>query len=144
MNRFYRNALGATLALSLASAQVALAQQDQGHQDDHATPAHSDSHMNGPVSGHVETNKPGYMQSSNHMQPTAPAHQEMVMQNSHPASRSWRHGDRYTGSRHVVSNYSAYHLQHPPSGYEWVQSGNQFVLIAVTSGIIASVLAASH
>jgi Ni/Co efflux regulator RcnB len=56
-------------------------------------------------------------------------------------SHEWRHGDRYTGSRRVVSNWSRYHANPPPQGYEWVQDGNELVLISITTGIIASVLA---
>jgi Ni/Co efflux regulator RcnB len=56
---------------------------------------------------------------------------------------SWRNGERYTGSREVVTNWSDYHVQRPPAGYEYVRDGNQLVLIAVASGIIASVLANS-
>ncbi len=52
----------------------------------------------------------------------------------------WHHGDHYDGSRNYVSNYQYYGLQQPPSGYEWVQDGSQFVLVAVASGIIADVI----
>jgi Ni/Co efflux regulator RcnB len=54
----------------------------------------------------------------------------------------WHQGSRYTGGRNVV-DYNRYHLRRPPGGYEWVRDGNQFVLIAISSGIIASVLAAN-
>ena len=33
-----------------------------------------------------------------------------------------------------------HHLHQPPHGYEWVQSGGQYVMIAVASGIIADVV----
>jgi Ni/Co efflux regulator RcnB len=56
-------------------------------------------------------------------------------------SGHWQHGQRYTGDRRVVSDWSRYHANRPPRGYEWVQDGNELVLISITSGIIASVLA---
>jgi Ni/Co efflux regulator RcnB len=63
-----------------------------------------------------------------------------AMQNRH-----WNKGERfdYRQARNyrVVSNYRQYHLRPAPRGYRWVQSGNDAVLIGITSGIIASVLA---
>jgi Ni/Co efflux regulator RcnB len=55
-------------------------------------------------------------------------------------ARTWHRGDRYDGPRNVVSNWDQYHLNRPPSGYEYVRNGNQFVLIAVASGVVADVL----
>jgi Ni/Co efflux regulator RcnB len=54
---------------------------------------------------------------------------------------SWHTGSRYSGGRDVV-DYNRYHLRRPPHGYEWVRDGNQFILIGISTGIIASVLAA--
>lgn len=59
-----------------------------------------------------------------------------------PPHGSWHQGDRYNGGRQTV-DWHQHHLRQPPVGYEWVQSGNQFVLIAVTTGIIASIIASS-
>lgn len=69
--------------------------------------------------------------------------QQGLQHDSYPAggARQWHQGDRYDGPRNVVTNWDQYHLNRPPSGYEYVRNGNQFVLIAVTSGIIADVLA---
>jgi len=52
----------------------------------------------------------------------------------------WHQGDHYSGNRVVVNNYSYYRLRPPPPGYQWVQDGSQFVLVAVASGIIADVI----
>jgi hypothetical protein len=52
----------------------------------------------------------------------------------------WHRGGYYHGPREVVRNYGAYHLRPPPRGYEWVNNGGQFVLIAVASGVIADIL----
>jgi Ni/Co efflux regulator RcnB len=59
--------------------------------------------------------------------------------------RNWRKGERfdYRQARNyrVISNSRAYHFRDAPRGYRWVQSGNDAVLIGITSGIVASVLA---
>ena len=59
--------------------------------------------------------------------------------------RSWNRGDRfdnrYARNYRVISSPRAYRLYDAPRGYRWVQSGNDAVLVGITSGIIASVMA---
>ncbi len=57
-----------------------------------------------------------------------------------PGRHQWRRGDRYYGNRYVVDHWRRYGLRPPPPGYQWVQSGGQFVLIAVASGVIADII----
>jgi Ni/Co efflux regulator RcnB len=60
--------------------------------------------------------------------------------------RKWGKGQRF--DRRYAQNYRQIdyrqyrgrHLYAPPRGYQWVQSGNDAVLIAVTSGLIGAVL----
>ncbi len=52
----------------------------------------------------------------------------------------WHRGGYYHGPRNVVRDYGRYHLRPPPRGYEWVQANGQFVLLAVTTGVIADIL----
>jgi len=58
--------------------------------------------------------------------------------------RSWRKGDRfdsrYASNYRVIGNPRAYRLRDAPRGYRWVQSGNDAVLVAITSGLIGAVL----
>lgn len=58
-------------------------------------------------------------------------------------SRGQRFDSRYARNYRVIGNPRAYHLHDAPRGYRWVQSGNDAVLVGITSGIIASVLAGS-
>lgn len=59
--------------------------------------------------------------------------------------RSWHKGDRFD-SRYA-RNYRQIDYRHyrglkaPPRGYRYVQSGNDAVLVGITTGIIAAVLA---
>jgi Ni/Co efflux regulator RcnB len=131
MNRLLSTVLSAGLTLSLL-ATPALAQQQPGQHDD----------QHGPMAQQHGAMGPSQRPMAPEQHAMAPQHAQNVrppMQPQH-AARAWRHGDRYTGSRSVV-DWRSHHLRQPPHGYEWVQSGNQFVLIAITSGIIASVLA---
>jgi Ni/Co efflux regulator RcnB len=40
----------------------------------------------------------------------------------------------------VVNDWRGHHLSAPPRGYQWVQTGSDYVLVAITTGIIASLL----
>jgi Ni/Co efflux regulator RcnB len=48
----------------------------------------------------------------------------------------------YRGNTYVVTDWRARHLHHPPRGYHYVRSDNgDILLVAITTGIIASILA---
>jgi Ni/Co efflux regulator RcnB len=58
----------------------------------------------------------------------------------------WRKGARmrdedWKRGEHV--NYRERHLRRPPRGYEWREVDGNYVLAAVATGVIASVVAAS-
>jgi hypothetical protein len=57
-----------------------------------------------------------------------------------PGYHQWHRGDYYHGDRYAVNNWSHYHLRPPPPGYQWVQSGGQFVMIAVATGVVADII----
>lgn len=58
--------------------------------------------------------------------------------------RRWAKGQRfdrrYASNYRVINNYRDYRLSAPPRGYHWVRSGNDAVLVALTSGIIGAVI----
>jgi Ni/Co efflux regulator RcnB len=53
-------------------------------------------------------------------------------------------GDRlpadYRHNHYVVNDWRGHQLSAPPRGHHWVQSGNDYVLIAIATGLIATVL----
>jgi len=70
--------------------------------------------------------------------------------------RDYRHGNRGAGPRHdlysgqrlpsnyqnrqyVVDNWRSHRLSAPPRGHHWVQVGNDYVLAAIATGVIASI-----
>lgn len=61
----------------------------------------------------------------------------------------WARGQRlpntwYNDRSHYV-DYRAHHLRAPPRGYRWVQTDdNNFAMVAITTGLIASLIANSH
>lgn len=58
--------------------------------------------------------------------------------------RQFRRGDRlpseYRSRQYVVDDWRGHHLNRPPRGYHWVQSGNDYFLVAITTGIILQLL----
>jgi Ni/Co efflux regulator RcnB len=55
-----------------------------------------------------------------------------------------RRGDRvppaYGGYQYVVEDWQGHGLRRPPRGHHWVQVGPDYVLVAVTTGIIMELL----
>ena len=59
---------------------------------------------------------------------------------------NWRRGQRlgyndWNNYRRV--DYRRYHLRQPPRGYEWRRSDDRFLLVAVSTGLIMSVILSS-
>jgi Ni/Co efflux regulator RcnB len=59
-------------------------------------------------------------------------------------NHDWYRGSRlpaeYNSRNYVVDDWRGHHLSAPPRGYHWVQSGGDYLLVAITTGIIASIL----
>ncbi|OYU44654.1 MAG: hypothetical protein CFE44_11770 [Burkholderiales bacterium PBB4] len=57
---------------------------------------------------------------------------------------SFYQGDRmpaqYRSYQYVVEDWRGHGLRLPPRGYHWVQSGNDYVLVAIATGIILELL----
>jgi len=47
---------------------------------------------------------------------------------------------QYRERQYVVDNWRAHHLAPPPRGYHWVQVGNDYVLAAIATGLIAQLI----
>lgn len=58
----------------------------------------------------------------------------------HDLYRGNRLPPSYHHRQYVVDNWRSHRLSAPPRGYHWVQVGNDYVLAAIATGIIASVL----
>jgi Ni/Co efflux regulator RcnB len=112
--------LTSALALSLLTGTAAMAQPD--HRDDRG----------------------GYDQRGNDR--SREVHQR---NDARQAQHHWGRGERlpssyYQDRSHYV-DYRAYHLRAPPRGYRWVRTDdNNYALVAITTGLIASIIAASR
>ena len=144
MKQTYRNSLSAGLALALLYAPLAVAQQDQHQQPggsaQHSAPAHSAPQQN------MSHAAPPQQKADAHSQGQV-SHEESHAAPSQPrysSGHQWNHGDHYNGGRYVVGNWGYYHLEQPPYGYEWVQDGDQFILLAISTGIITSIIISTN
>lgn len=56
----------------------------------------------------------------------------------------WRKGDRLPrdryGRQYVVDDWRAYRLAPPPRGYHWMSIGGDFLLVAISTGVIAEIV----
>jgi Ni/Co efflux regulator RcnB len=59
-------------------------------------------------------------------------------------NHNWYRGSRlppaYRGHSYVVDDWRSHRLYAPPRGYQWVQAGGDYMLVAIATGIIAAVL----
>ena len=51
----------------------------------------------------------------------------------------WERGHRYYGPTYVVRDYGHYRLRPPPRGYHWVRANNDYLLVAIATGIILDI-----
>jgi Ni/Co efflux regulator RcnB len=58
----------------------------------------------------------------------------------HSFRRGERLPSRYRNHQYVVNNYREHHLRPPPRGYHWVQTGSDYVLAAIATGVIADLI----
>jgi Ni/Co efflux regulator RcnB len=65
--------------------------------------------------------------------------------NHYGQNHRWARGERldrtYYSDRSRYVDYRRHHLRAPPRGYQWVQVDNNYALVALTSGLIASIIA---
>jgi Ni/Co efflux regulator RcnB len=51
----------------------------------------------------------------------------------------WERGHRYYGPTYVVRDYGYYRLRPPPRGYHWVRADNDYLLVAIATGVILDI-----
>jgi len=105
--------LAVILSLTLATAPVMAKGQDDKHG---SPPGHSQAHKD---KGHKD-------------------------KGVHRGARGWNKGDvvpeAYRGGGYVVSDWRAAKLKAPPPGHHWIKVDGDYVLVAIATGIIASIL----
>ena len=80
----------------------------------------------------------------NHSQGPSMSMKGMDMSHQHSDWKKGGHIARDDWGRGAQIDYREHHLRRPPRGYEWRQVDNNYVLAAVATGLIASVIMANH
>jgi Ni/Co efflux regulator RcnB len=135
-SRFFRP-LAAGVALAVLAGPLAYAQSTNQYQQG-AYPSHQEQapQQHGPA---MAPPQPQHQVQVQVQHPPQPQHET---QNQYqPEHQTWQRGGHYQGQREVVQDWHTRGLHQPPHGYEWVRDGDQYVLIAIGTGIIASVIA---
>lgn len=58
----------------------------------------------------------------------------------HSYYRGERMPPQYRTRQYIVEDWRGHHLSAPPRGYQWVQSGSDYVLVAIATGVILNLL----
>jgi Ni/Co efflux regulator RcnB len=58
----------------------------------------------------------------------------------HSFYRGGRLPPEYRSHYYVVDDWHGHHLGAPPRGYHWIQTGSDYVLVAIATGLIAQIL----
>jgi Ni/Co efflux regulator RcnB len=59
---------------------------------------------------------------------------------NHDFHRGGRLPPEYRNRQYVVDDWRAHRLQAPPRGYHWVQTGGDYVLVAIATGVILQLI----
>ena len=131
MKKFILSAIAVSMVASPLAATAASAGQYQPQrqpQQRHDTIVRHQPGKTVVIQRDVRTNRPDYRNGN---------------QNSYRSN--WRKGERfnYRQARNyrVVNDYRGRHLKAPPRGYHYVQSGNDALLVGISTGVIAAILA---
>jgi Ni/Co efflux regulator RcnB len=58
----------------------------------------------------------------------------------HDLRKGGRLSNEYRGKQYVVNDWRGHRLSAPPRGYHWVQTGSDYVLVRISTGIIAQIV----
>ena len=134
----------ALIALSLASSGSAFAQRsDHGYDRDHRNGnGNAYSQHNGRYDNDRRDNDRRDYRNGDRYYDARQYHRDDHRGGGprHDLRRGQYLGKEYRDSRYVVTDWRVRHLSAPPRGHHWVRAGNDYVLAAIATGLIAQVL----
>ncbi len=135
----YKTIVSAIMAMSLGLGNIAYAQHDD-QRDDRGRPERNDDHRG---NGDHRSDR-DYRNDRNHRDDgrvyAEGSHNDRYQGERHRYQRGERLPPEYRGSQYVVEDWREHRLSAPPRGYRWVQSGGDYVLVAIATGLILQVL----
>jgi Ni/Co efflux regulator RcnB len=134
-----KSALSLCLALLLATSGSSFAQGNSQHQ------RYNNDCRDGRCEGpdNRQPRHPGYAQQHRQPRPDMQQSRDWGERGAGP-NHSFYRGDRlppqYRGRQYVVNDWRGHHLNAPPRGYQWVQNGGDYILVAIATGVILQLL----
>ena len=125
--------VSALLAMSIATSGLAFGQNNDSSRDESLWRRnHQDRRDNADFRRDHQDNRRNWDRNDNRDERGAgPTH-------------DFRRGDRlpveYRSRQYVVDDWRGHRLSAPPRGYHWVQTGGDYVLVAIASGVILQLL----
>jgi len=122
-----KTVISAILAMSIAASGLAFGQRNgPSHDDQNWQRGHQDRRDNADF------------------QRDRPDHNDYRDERGAGPNHDFRRGDRlpreYRNRQYVVDDWRGHRLSAPPRGYHWVQAGGDYVLVAITTGVILQLL----
>jgi Ni/Co efflux regulator RcnB len=125
-----------TLALALAATGTSMAQdRHDGHHGDHRGAIASD---------HRAHQQRDFREDRRDRRAERRADRQEARHAARHEFRRFHKGERmpleYRHRQYVVKDYRAHHLHAPRKGYQWVQNGSDYAMVAIATGLIFQVL----
>jgi len=117
--------VSAIVAISLSSGGLAFAQRSGDRNDQPQRDGQQDRRDNGQQGGRSNDGRQPDRQESRGAGP------------DHNFHKGGRLSNEYRSKQYVVDDWRGHRLSAPPRGYHWVQTGGDYVLVAIATGIIA-------
>ena len=144
MTRWNTSAVAAAVALTLGlTATLAQAQPDHRR----GPPGHSHGHGQGHDRHDRNDRFDRHDRDGRHdrdmRRPGPPPHAHGGRHGAGP-NHNWVRGSRippqYRTRHYVVNDWRGHRLAAPPRGYHWVQNGGDYLLVAIATGVIATII----
>ncbi|WP_229729041.1 RcnB family protein [Oxalicibacterium flavum] len=132
-----RTVIASFLALSVALSGTSFAQpRPDTHNDNHRKSKQEQRHDK----RHDSRNEHRNDRQQQNRKPHVQKKQNRGAGPHHEFHRGGHLPHEYRHHQYVVNDWRNHHLSAPPRGYHWVQTGTDYVLIAIATGIIAQVV----
>jgi len=141
MTRWNTSAVAAAVALTLGlTATLAQAQPDHRR----GPPGHSQGHGHGhDRHDRFDRHDRDGRHDRDMRRPGPPPHAHGGRHGAGP-NHNWVRGSRippqYRTRHYVVNDWRGHRLAAPPRGYHWVQNGGDYLLVAIATGVIATII----
>ena len=133
--------LALVLALSLLPGTAAFA---QGHERQHQRDRYEQSQRGYPGQGRADAGRWNQNRERAYDQQHERAYREDGRGQGAGPNHNLHRGDRldsqYRHHNYVVDDWRGHRLSPPPRGYHWVQTGGDYVLVAIATGVIMQIL----